>query len=326
MIKFYKNFLIAAGLFTALTAGAIGPEAGELTLSVSPKYPAAGESFTVKAKSFTFDILRSNIQWVVNGKLTASGSGLSEQTFTAPKIGSSMTITVIATQSGGASFQKQIIVSVSDIDLIVKPLTYTPLFYRGSSFASPGSTVEIYAHPHLYSGGSKISPKNLIYEWYVGDSKAGSQSGQGRNKLILNTADAGNVSYDVRLIVSSAGGSVSSQKNIRIKSQNPEVLFYETNSLTGRGRFANNIFNLAAGNNMSIIAEPYFFNIPSLGRAVITWSTNNSAIENTADNPRILEVAAPQESFSSTNFGFSMEDKKTIYQRATAELTINATE
>src|SRR3990167_11107482 len=209
---FYKNLIITSAFLAALSADAIGPVVTDLSLNVSPQYPSAGENFTVKAKSFTFDPVRANFQWLLNGKIVSSGKGLSEQIFTASKLGSQMTIKAVATMNGGSSFGAQIIVNVADIDLIASPLTYTPLFYRGYSFASPGAVVEIYAVPHLFSGGARIAPKNLIYEWFVDGNKFSAKSGEGKNKFILDTWDAGNASYDIGLKVSSSGGSISVKK------------------------------------------------------------------------------------------------------------------
>src|SRR3989338_1823153 len=215
-----------------------------------------------------------------------------------------MTIKAVATMNGGSSFGAQIIVNVADIDLIASPLTYTPLFYRGYSFASPGAVVEIYAVPHLFSGGARIAP----------------------NKFILDTWDAGNASYDIGLKVSSSGGSISVQKNIRIRPQNPQVLFYEINKLTGMKNLAHSSFFLRSGETLSVLAEPYFFGLASLNRAAVSWNANGNVIDTTCENPKILEVTAPENSISSTNFGSSIEDAKTIYQRAAAELTITVTE
>jgi len=323
---FYKNLIITSAFLAALSADAIGPVVTDLSLNVSPQYPSAGENFTVKAKSFTFDPVRANFQWLLNGKIVSSGKGLSEQIFTASKLGSQMTIKAVATMNGGSSFGAQIIVNVADIDLIASPLTYTPLFYRGYSFASPGAVVEIYAVPHLFSGGARIAPKNLIYEWFVDGNKFSAKSGEGKNKFILDTWDAGNASYDIGLKVSSSGGSISVQKNIRIRPQNPQVLFYEINKLTGRKNLAHSSFFLRSGETLSVLAEPYFFGLASLNRAAVSWNANGNVIDTTSENPKILEVTAPENSISSTNFGSSIEDAKTIYQRAAAELTITVTE
>ena len=335
MKTLYKKLIITSAFLLALSAGfpVLIPEAGaigsgtvDISLNVSPQYPSAGENFTVKAKSFTFDPMRAKFQWQLNGKLEASGVGLTEHVFTASKLGSQMTIKTVATLNNGASYQALLTVNIADIDLIVRPLTYTPLFYRGSSFASPGSSVEIYAVPHLFSGSTRIAANNLIYEWSVDGRKSTSLSGEGKSKFILTMADAGNISHDVALKVSSVGGSVSMQKNIRARTESPQILFYEINTLTGRSNLARSSYTIQAGGGLSVLAEPYYFDIASMSRAVISWSANGAIIEPTAENPRILEIVAPENSYSTTAFGFSVENKKTIYQRAAGALTITAIE
>ena len=145
--------------------------AGTLTLSASSRSPVAGERFTVRASSLEFDALRSNFSWYADDKLITSGVGRTEATFRAGPIGSALRIRVTATSNQGDAFEGSTIIRVNDIDFIVYPLTYTPPLYRGAPLAIPGSSVEIYAVPHLYISGGQADPKNVIYDWTVDDRK-----------------------------------------------------------------------------------------------------------------------------------------------------------
>jgi len=325
----YKLQVMGIAIMLALLApfGALVVSAAsqaDLSLSIIPEFPMPGKNIKAEAMSYVFDTLRANFQWYLNGKVVVSGKGITEQTFLATKVGTIMNIKVVAVASDGLTYAASASVPISDIDLIMRADTYTPNGYRGASLPTPGSILEVYAVPYLYSGGAKISVQNLIYEWFLDDKKMSGLSGQGKNKIILELPNLGSGEYEIKLKASSISGSVVMEKNMKISTQTPRILFYETNPLAGRSSRAFSIFNIKAGGSFAILAEPYFFDLRSLARAAFSWSTANTVIERTSENPRILEIAAPQDAQSSTDFALSINDKKTIFQRAEAVLTVIA--
>lgn len=320
-------FILAASIlaFALQTSALTLTSPNDLILSVSPSSPRAGASFTATAKSFSFDAARANFRWFLNGKEIAAGRGVVEQTFTAGKLGSQMAIRVAATSADGGFFETDATVSISDIDFVIHPLTHAPNFYRGAALPTPGSIVEIFAQPHLFSSGVRLSPSNLIYEWSLDDKPAQNQSGGGKNKLALKLADVGSSEYIVTLKVSTLSGSMSTQKSMRLKTYLPEILFYETSSLIGIRPQALSSFFGRAGSQFSILAEPFFFDSESLKRATFTWKANGEKIALPAEgvrNQKLLELTAPHDTESQTNFSLRIEDKNTVFQQAEATLQI----
>ena len=163
----------------------------DLILTVSPTSPKAGENITASAKSFAFDAARAKFTWFLNGKQTASGVGLVEQTFAAGRFGSEINVRVTVISEDGNFYEAETNISVADIDFIIHSLTYTPSFYRGAALPTPGSVVEVIATPHLFRSGERLRPQNLIYEWSLDDKTVASQSVGGKNKLALKLADVG---------------------------------------------------------------------------------------------------------------------------------------
>lgn len=294
----------------------------DLLISISPSSPKAGEGFTANAKSYSFDAERSQIKWFLDGKQVASGVGLAEQTFVATKIGSEMNIRVTATDAYGNFYEATANITIADIDFVVRPLTYTPAFYRGAALPTPGSVVEIFAVPYLSINGIKLKQQNLIYEWSLDDRPVQNQSGGGKNKLALRLADVGSSEYTISLKISSLDNEVSVKKTISLKTKNPEVLFYSSNSLTGIGERALSSFVGHAGDAFSILAEPFFFSLESLRNADISWSANGEKITETVKNKMILDLSSPPNANSQSSFSFSITDNKTIFQRAEASLNI----
>ena len=297
----------------------------DLALDVSPKSPRPGAPFAVSAKSFAFDMVRAKFTWFLDGKNIASGVGLREQNFQAEKVGSEMNVRVDIISADGVFYEASAKIIISDIDFIIHPLTYAPSFYRGSALATPGSVVEIIAVPHIFFGGERLKPQNLIYEWSIDDKPFQNKSGGGKNKFSVKLADVGNSNYIVALKVSTLDGAVSAQKSVNLKTAMPEILFYETNSLTGLKPAALNSFFGRAGDSFSILAEPFYFDLASLARAKFNWSAGGAAAESNPKNPLLLELAAPANTDSQTAFNLKIEDGLALFQQAEALINISAT-
>jgi len=326
MNTFYKILMPVLALLFSWQAYALTLSTpADLALDVSPKSPRPGTSFTILAKSLSFDMVRAKFTWLLNGKNIASGVGLIEQNLQAGKIGSEMNIMVDAISADGISYEASTKIMVSDIDFVIYPLTYTPNFYRGSALATPGSVVEIIAVPHLFFGGERLRAQNLIYEWSIDDKLFRNQSGGGKNKFSIKLADVGNSDYIVTFRVSTLDGEISAQKSVRLKTTMPEILFYETNALTGLKPVALNSFLGRAGNSFSILAEPFYFDLGSLVRAKFNWSANGAAATPNLKNPLLLELASPVNTDSATTFDLKIEDGQALFQRAEALINISAT-
>ena len=295
----------------------------DLTLKTSVKFPKAGEAFKVEAQSFAFDLTRARINWFLNGKLIASGTGLRAQEFTASELGSVMNIRVTAISEEGVGYESLLSIFINDIDLILRPLTYTPNFYRGSPLPTPGSLAEVIAIPHIFRNGTRVSAANLIYEWKVDNTFLRNESGGGKNKLLLELADVGGGSYIVSVKVSLPGSGASAERTIRVKTASPEILFYKTSPLTGIRPLAFSGLGISAGEKISVSAEPYFFDLASLAKAAFSWLADGAPLEN-VKNPRVLELEAPAGSDSQGTFNLKIEDKKTIFQNADANLSITS--
>ena len=179
--------------------------------------------------------------------------------------------------------------------------------------------------PHLFTGGERLRAQNLIYEWSIDDKPFQNQSGGGKNKFSIKLADVGNSDYIVTLKVSTLDSKISSQKSARLKTTMPEILFYETNTLTGLKPMALNSFLGRAGDSFSILAEPFYFDLVSLARAKFNWSANGAAADSSVKNPLLLELAAPANTDSQTIFDLKIEDSRALFQQTEASINISAT-
>lgn len=324
MNKTYIKIIIGMFFWVGFSVGAATTQPSELTFSISPNFPKAGESFTVEARSSTVDAMRSSFQWYLNGKLVASGVGVISQTFIASKIGSVMSIDIKLNASDGRVFSRNLMVHVSDVDLIVRPATYVPYNYRGSSLATAPGILEVYALPHLFStSGARLKAEDLFYEWSLNGSPLKKESGYSKSKILIEMPDTAGLYYTIKLKVSNSSNVIAATKTVTVPTEKSHILFYQTDPLTGRSSLSNISFNVVGGNNISIIAEPYFFGINSLARATFTWTADGVEFKQTEEkNPLLLEIVAPQNAAVLTNFSLLINDKKTLHQHNNAMLNI----
>src|SRR3989344_1761364 len=163
-IKSQNIWNLVLGIYLGFSILGLGfkvfAQENDLFLVVSPSSPSPNQGYSVEARSYQFDTSRAYFEWFRDGKKIDEGTGIVKKIFPGEKIGSQTTISVVSADNSTSAR-----ISVNDIDFIINPLTYVPSFYRGFALPTPGSLVEVYAIPHLYSGASRISASNLMFEW-----------------------------------------------------------------------------------------------------------------------------------------------------------------
>ncbi len=315
--------LILAIFFPILASAAI--LGNDLSLVLSPDTPGPGESFSAEARSYGFDTSHADFTWYLNGKKVDEGQGTARESFTAGRAGSKMDIKVVADSENGIAYNAESKITTGDVDLILNPLTYVPAWYPGAALASPGSVVEVYAIPHLFSGGSEIDPANLIYDWSLDGDKIADQSGTGKSVFRLKLSNLRNSQNQVSLFVASAGGSTAARKTIAVAAASPKILFYQSSPLTGVKTWASTFFAARPGANFSILAEPFFFSLEDINNLNIAWSANGETLNQSgAENPFLLSLKTPSDAEANALFSLKISDKKNIFQQTEANLSVTA--
>ncbi len=313
-------FLFFGILFAKATLVSTG-----LTLILSPETPRPGNNFTVEARSYSFDMNHATFTWYRNGKELSAGVGRNRENFIAGSAGSEITIRVTAESEDGNQYLAESKISIADVDLVINPLTYVPVWYAGAPKPTPGSVVEIYALPHFFSSGKRISPASLLYHWSLDSDEIADQSGVGKNVLRIRLPNSRNGVSEVVAEITSMRGDISGKKAIKIQSAAPEVLFYESSSLTGTKSRSLSYLATAAGRALSIVAQPFFFSLENLLNLNVFWSANGKKLSTAgAQDPFVLDLKTPAEGESSAIFSVTLADKKNIFQTAEASLSIIA--
>jgi hypothetical protein len=284
----------------------------------SPENPGPNATVSAKANSYSFDINRASITWVVNGQTKLQGTGEKSFSFSTGDIGSITKLSVLITTEKGASFKKDFSFRTADVDILWEALTYTPPWYKGKALPSSESLIKITAVPHFPGA---ISPAKLIYNWSVAFENKPDISGLAKRSFLLRSANVFNENK-ISVIVSNYDKSITAEKNISIKISQPKIIFYEENLLEG-ARFNQTLqrdFQLN-DNTINIRAEPFFFSRRNLERLLYEWTMNNQKIV-PEEFPNILSLARGEQSGRSS-IGLKISNPINILQFAENSLNIN---
>lgn len=226
---------------------------------LTPEYPGPYQEVVIKLDSYTTKLDSNTISWFVDGKLVTKGVGLRTFTVTSGAIGSQKVVTASVLASNGYVTQQKIVIAPAAVDLIWQALSYTPPFYKGKALIPHQGAVIVSAEPTLYQGGKRIPSSQLVYKWKQEDTTLVDQSGYGKNSVTIEPKlplDAQKISVEVTTV----DGKIKAVNSIRLTSQNPLVVLYEEDALTGiRSQQAITLNHTVQGKNSRISAIPYFF-------------------------------------------------------------------
>lgn len=307
----------------AVTANA--QTSSDVSISMNPLNPGSNEDVSVSLVSYSSDLNKADITWILDGKRSLSGPGEKQFSFKTLSTGTLSKLTVIIKTSEGENITKSIEIRPSEIDLIWEATdSYVPHFYKGKALPGRESGVKIVAIPNGKIAGKNISASDLIYTWKRNFSIEGKMSGYGKKTFsfsngILKKDEA--IGIEAR----SKNGEFSAKKDISINFIIPNIVFYEKNPLSGifYGRSIPGSISIPTLSEKTIVAEPYFFSVGSGGKNKLSyeWKLNNEKISSprTPSEITLKSDAEPGVARASLR----VENTKTMYQETNATLLIN---
>lgn len=279
LVRIFGAFLMLT-LVSAIPAFAQGERSFDF--EIQPQFPHPGETVSIFAETYSFDISRADVIWKVNGDTIKKGKGLKTFDFTAPEVGDKTTISFTATR-GGETISHSTNITTSAIDLIVEADTYTPALYKGRALATHKAPLRIVAAPFF---GNGYDAEDLIYTWRVNGVVQGTLSGPGRS-ILKTTAAPYSRRTEIRVDVESADGKVQGREVVSIKTEVPQVLLYAINPLLGPSTttiLANR--TELEEEEVTINAEPFY--APGTYRESLPitykWKLNGKTVASTNDD------------------------------------------
>lgn len=314
-------FFLLLTLYTApikTEAQLTGTAVGQVTLTINPAFPEPLSSVLVTAHNNLIDLDRSTIVWYQNGIEKSRGIGKKTFVFNTSTAGSETTIRAFIESPQGLTFNSEIIVRPTVLDLLWEAETTTPLLYKGKALPSSESLVRIVALPHFIYNGLPLRSADLYYEWKVGSRLLSNFSGKGKDTLIINAPKTfGETVVSVK--VTSSLYSFSAQKNLIVKSIEPEVYLYQV--IPNEGITLRNILGErhVLDGEFSIKGVPYYFskNKPLL----FSWRQNSQLLASQDDQISFSEGSTKLEKVSSISLLVTNSEKLLQFAKVNLAIT-----
>jgi hypothetical protein len=313
-------FLAPAAVFAQSIPGVSEP----VTIVVSPQFPAPNTNVYIAAQSFSTDLSRAAITWVVNGKLFKKGVGATAITVPSGAAGSQTRVSISVATTDLGTIESNVSFRPAGVSLVWQSDGYTPPFYRGKALEAYGADFRVVALPELYSSaGRRIDPKTLVYAWKLNDEADQEQSGYGKDSYSGRQSSYVRGGDTVSVEVTSTDRSIGATAATTISPTTPEILFYESSPLYGV------VFEKALGDSLplaaeelSLRAEPYGLSTgKGFAGATFDWTMNGAAVPAFKDKPEITLRKAGAIGGQS-EVGVSVQESSRILQGGQAAITI----
>ena len=283
----------------------INDYSSDFAIELVPDNPRPNQAVSAKIVSYQFDVNRSAITWILDGKTIVSGTGQKTANFLLPPLGQETVLTVNIITDKGIKTSKTKKFSGSDIDFLWSANTTVPAGYKGKALAGRKAFVKITVLPSLYLASGAISRSNLIYEWTFNYKNLPDDSGADKNTLLIRLNDLGD--YVIGVKVSTKDKRTSFQKFLHLSAEgvSPKAVFYADDPLEGPfyGKALGGKISLKT-KDINIRAEPYFFNQED-GKATYRWSMNGK-IAKSGKKPNTISLVS-EETSGQARISFEME-------------------
>jgi hypothetical protein len=285
-------------------------------LSISPTNPRVGDSVTLTLSSDSLDLNSSKIVWYIDGVARKETTNKSI-TINTKNSGDKTTIRVIVQTVDGIIKEVSKEISPAGVDLVVEPMSYTLPFYKGKPLFVAQGKIKIVAISDVIIDGVKIGSKDLNFKWIKDGSVLGSNSGKGKDSIIINsTIPVRDINIDVQIL--DELGNILVETSKLISKNNPKILFYENNPLYGilyNNAIIGNYY-LGTKEELTIIAKPFSFSFlnDTPEESDYAWYVNGNYVPPTEQiNKLILKQTTNLKGISSILLNIKNIDKMNQY-------------
>lgn len=289
----------------------------ELTIEIQPEFPKPGEQITATLNDYAGGTYGSTVTWVLNGQELPDFKNQRKANITAGASGKQQILEVVLSKpEGGRRILSKTIKPVY-LDVVIEPQTRVPDFYLGRALPSIGSIVNATA---LISGDG-FKNTDLVYTWKINREVIEGGPIRGRNQVSFTTP-MGNESI-LSVLITEPNGTVITSRAMILPAVEPEIRFYEVNSLFGISNKPITESLLLIGNSAIVQAEPYnldsrVYNNPTIHE----WKIDGITSGETGGNP--YEVTLQRNGYLGvSSLQFHVRDTVQLLQGAKASMQIN---
>lgn len=313
LILWCLPFSVTLAQFTPSSLG------GQLSIELDPQYPGPGDPITATLNDYSLNANGASITWFMNQTFVPNSENKRSITFIAGAVGSATDIEARLTFPNGQTLSTKSAIRPLYVDIIVEPQTYTPLFYRGRSLPTLGSTV--YLTALVSDADGLVNSSNYTYGWQLNGTALNGGSTRGGNKTEIVLAHG--LSNLVAVSVYDPTGIMVARRLIEIPTVKIDLQFYELNSLYGLShKVMGDPFNLI-GSGTTIRVVPYHLDLFSIGSDLYTnWKINGLDQDNTGPDP--FEITIQNQTQGSSQITFKLRNLSDLIESAESSLQIQS--
>jgi hypothetical protein len=197
--------------------------------------------------------------------------------------------------------------------------TYVPLDYPGKALPTKGSVIEVAANVD----SREVNPQELNYRWFLNGHLQKGESGKGRSVLGFPVQWTSGNEHSIRIELRDEEENLLASAYLDIGIVQPQVIIQPITSkgtlpLESSVSLIIKEYQISAEQEMSFMAQPYFFNISSINELNFNWSLGDrKPSQISSDNPHvfILKIGQLIQSIKQ-NLKIGVENKNNPLQRA----------
>jgi hypothetical protein len=297
---------------------------GNLLINITPENPGGFARVSMKVNSYDLDLKTSYLKWYLNNKLEKEGVGLTYFEFQTGAEGKNTTIKITA-ENAQKIIERSITINPASVDIIYQAKTYVPPSYRGKALSSPQSEVGVFAIPNFTTEkGTRINDKDLVYEWQHNGKRINTDQNRSRVQIIISSLLSQNT---IRVKVFTKDGIMSAEKEINIKAEPSQILFYKDNPIEGTN-YNESLLGYVRmdSKEISVRAEPYFFSLPSSSEPELDfyWRMNNKSIYPNEDSPKIITLRSEATTAIESVLSLTIKSVKRVFQEAQSYISLES--
>lgn len=296
----------------------------EITITMSPQYPTAGERVHLSLTGYAIDVDRSIVVWYIDGKEAVRGTGFKDFEINAPPLGAEQTIRAVAEEPSGTIGVGTATLRPGEVTLLWEAESYTPPFYKGRALPGPHTTIRAQAFPDLRRGKVRLEEKDIVFSWYRDGARFA--SGRGRSSVSF----VGPTLFDtdrIAVVAESLDGTISAHSETLLRGEDPKLELYEHHPLFGtlyHRAFVGTVLNAEA--EQKVAAVPFF--APSTPRdpaLAYEWTVGGTTITPDEKTPDILTLRRGADVRGTITITLVLSSLSDIFLRATNAWNISLT-
>lgn len=280
-----------------------------VSISLSPQYPNPEESVIATLDDYAIDATGASITWYKNGTEIDGSQNNRSITLKAASAGETTKIMAQLTFKNKPSIKTTVSITPVYVDVIVEPLTYTPVFYQGRALPVHGSLVNLTALIHNKSG--LVSPALYTYNWQLNSKSVYGGPRTGNNRAQI-TVPYGRSSV-VTLSVTDREGKLLVRRLIAVPSVEVDLEFYEVSTLYGLSQRALLGGFTLIGNSSTVRAVPFNLDNRAVARNLFTeWRINGVRTATNDTDP--FEISLKRQGTGGATIGFKVRNLAELLQ------------